>query len=255
VAHQEPVFERRFIHDSYACRTGKGTLAASDRLMTYLRRVTANGHRPAWALTLDVADFFPSIHKETLYAIITRRIRDPELRWLSRTLLFHDPTTDYEFRSRDRRTPGPWSDRYPVPSRKSLFGKQNERGLPIGNLTSQFWGNVYLNEVDHFVKRELRCRFYLRYVDDMVLLSENAAALAGWGREIEVFVASRLRLSLRAERREPVPMVGSVSKAAMASAAGHRLRRLEDVVERSRLRVWLDPAVIPVSTEGRPLGF
>ena len=60
-----------------------------------------------------------------------------------------------------------------MPSDKSLFGKNNERGLPIGNLTSQFWGNVYLNELDHFIKRELKCRHYLRYVDDVVLLAEN----------------------------------------------------------------------------------
>jgi hypothetical protein len=66
VSRQEPVFEREFIHDSYACRKGKGTLAANDRLMRFLRQATANGRRPAWALHLDVAGFFPSIHKETL---------------------------------------------------------------------------------------------------------------------------------------------------------------------------------------------
>jgi retron-type reverse transcriptase len=70
VHHQERVFEPRFIHDSYACRKGRGTLAASDRLMSFLRRATANGRRAAWALKLDVASFFPSIHKETLYAIL-----------------------------------------------------------------------------------------------------------------------------------------------------------------------------------------
>jgi retron-type reverse transcriptase len=84
VAHQERVFEPMFIHDSYACRVGKGTLAASDRLTTYLRQATANGKRPAWSLKLDVASFFPSIHKATLYAIIARRIADPTLLWLTR---------------------------------------------------------------------------------------------------------------------------------------------------------------------------
>jgi retron-type reverse transcriptase len=98
VSHQEQVFEPRFIHDSYACRKGKGTLAASDRLMTFLRRVTANGKRSAWALKLDVASFFPSIHKAKLFEIIAQRIKDPELLWLTRTVLFHDPTTDYRHR-------------------------------------------------------------------------------------------------------------------------------------------------------------
>ena len=99
VSHQERVFEPIFIHDSYACRKGKGTLAASDRLMTFLRRVTANGKRPAWALKLDVASFFPSIHKGTLFTILTRKIKHPELVWLTQTILFHDPTMNYYFRS------------------------------------------------------------------------------------------------------------------------------------------------------------
>jgi len=115
VSHQERLFEPRFIHDSYACRTGKGTLAASDRLMTFLRQITANGRRPAWALKLDVANFFPSIHKATLSALLARHLSHPELLWLTRTLLFHDPTTNYHFQSRDASGPGPGSPHYPVP--------------------------------------------------------------------------------------------------------------------------------------------
>lgn len=79
-------------------------------------------------------------------------IRQPDLLWLTHTLLFHDPTANYRFRSLTPGAPGPGSDRYPIPREKSLFGKENARGLPIGNLTSQFWGNVYLNELDEFVK-------------------------------------------------------------------------------------------------------
>ncbi|MGH7335049.1 MAG: hypothetical protein ACREKS_20370 [Candidatus Rokuibacteriota bacterium] len=137
VAWQERIFEPRSIHDSYACRAGKGTLAASDRLMTFLGRATANGRRPAWALKLDVASFFPSIDKRRLYAIIAARIRHPEVLWLTRALLVHDPTTNYRFRSLRPGAPRPGSDRYPVPAAKSLLGKRGERGLLIGNLTSQ----------------------------------------------------------------------------------------------------------------------
>ena len=72
-------------------------LAASDRLTEFLRRATANGHRPAWALKLDVARFFCSIDKQRLYRLIARRVRDPEVLWLTRTILFHDPTADYHF--------------------------------------------------------------------------------------------------------------------------------------------------------------
>jgi len=198
----EPIF----IHDSYACRKGKGTLAASDRLMTFLRRVTANGRRGAFALKLDVANFFPSIHKATLYAIIARHVKYPELLWLTRSVLFHDPTADYRFQSRGRPRPGPESPAYPVPPPKSLFGKHNERGLPIGNLSSQFWGNVYLNELDQFVKRALKCRHYLRYVDDMILLAPDGEALTHWCAAIEAFLQERLKLALRPEMRLPFPV-------------------------------------------------
>jgi hypothetical protein len=206
VSAQERVFEPRFIHDSYACRVGKGTLAASDRLMRFLSKVSANGHRRAWALKLDVADFFPSIDKTALYGIIERAIRDPEIRWLTRVLLFHDPTKDYRFQSRAKRTPGPSLADYPVPDRKSLFGNDNQRGLPIGNLTSQFWGNVYLDQVDQFVKRTLRCRYYVRYVDDMILLAESSEQLLSWRQQIATFLRDRLKLELKAGQRELIPL-------------------------------------------------
>lgn len=165
VSRQLPIIEPRFIHDSFACRAGKGTLAASDRLTTFLRRASANGRRPAWALKLDVASFFASIDKQTLFGILARHVADPEVRWLTRVVLFHDPTQDYVFRSRRRGEPPPGSPGYPVAARKSLFGTDNRRGLPIGNLTSQVWANVYLDVLDQFVKRVLRCRWYVRYVE------------------------------------------------------------------------------------------
>ncbi|MCK6555458.1 hypothetical protein L6Q96_12895 [Candidatus Binatia bacterium] len=203
VAQLERVFEPKFIADSFACRRGKGVLAASDRLMTFLRRITANGRRPARALKLDVSSFFASIHKETLYRIVCRYVADPEMRWLTRVILFHDPTTDYRFKPGGARVPAPYSGRYPIPKGKSLFGGGNERGLPIGNLTSQFWANVYLNPLDQFVKRELKCRYYLRYVDDLVLLHEDADWLRAAGTRIASFVEETLLLSLRDDGAEP----------------------------------------------------
>jgi hypothetical protein len=93
-----------------------------------------------------------------------------------------------------------------VPARKSLFGKQNHRGLPIGNLTSQFWANVYLNELDQFVKRNLRVRWYVRYVDDLCLLSSDPAEPERWRGAIAEFLRERLRISLRAEPAPPMPV-------------------------------------------------
>jgi len=118
VSHLGRVFEPMFIHDSYACRTDKGVLAASDRLMEFLRRVTANGRRRAWALKLDIASFFPSIHKRTLCDLIARRVRHPEMQWLTETILFHDPTTNYRFQSRLRPVPPLPA---PLPRREGLW--------------------------------------------------------------------------------------------------------------------------------------
>lgn len=225
VAHLERVFEPSFIHDSYACRTGKGTLAASDQLTRFLRQLTANGRRPGWALKLDVASFFASIHKDTLYGLITARVAGPELRWLTGTILFHDPTSDYRFRSLGGRVPGPASPGYAVPPAKSLFGAGNARGLPIGNLTSQFWANVYLDALDQFVKRQLRCRWYVRYVDDLVLLADDPQQLRSWRESIAGFLAEPLRLALRAEVAEPRPVRDGVTFVGWRTWWSHRVPR------------------------------
>ncbi|MBY0279424.1 RNA-directed DNA polymerase [Candidatus Binatia bacterium] len=255
VSRLEPTFERSFIHDSFACRKGKGTLAGSDRLMVMLRRLTANGRRPAWALRLDVASFFTSINKRTLYRIIRRRVRDPELRWLTRVILFHDPTRDYRFNAvgprrpglrgvgaetrRGRFRPSPTSGRYPIPARKSLFHGGNRRGLPIGNLTSQFWANVYMDQLDQFVKRQLGCRFYLRYVDDLCLLSTDRAELLRWRAEIERFLGERLQLALRAEVAEPRPVGRGVDWIGWRTWWDHRLPRRQTLSNlRGRLDQW-----------------
>ena len=225
VSRLERVFEPRFIHDSYACRNGKGVLAASDRLMSFLRRATANGQRPALALKLDVASFFPSIHKQTLFEIICRQVHDPELRWLSETILFHDPTGSYRFKQGPAGVPPPGSRRYPIPEQKSLFGKAGEYGLPIGNLTSQFWANVYLNELDHFVKRTLGCRHYLRYVDDLVLLAGDPAMLLAWREQIRAFARARLLLALRPDGNEPFPVHEGVTFVGWKTWWSHRVPR------------------------------
>jgi|GEM_PF-1344370 len=225
LARLEPVFERRFIHDSYACRKNKGVLAASDRLMTFLRQAGANGRRPVWALKLDVASFFPSIHKTTLFDILCRRVRDPELRWLTATILFHDPTLDYSFRAGPSNAAAPDSPLYPVPMRKSLFGLGGQRGLPIGNLTSQFWANVYLHEVDSFVKRELGCRWYLRYVDDLLLLAPDQETLREWGRRIRGFCSERLQLALRTDGDQPFRAARGIDFVGWKTWATHRVPR------------------------------
>lgn len=198
----EKIWEPVFIHDSYACREGKGTHAGVERLQSFLRKITTNGKRRAYFLQLDIKDFFTSINKEILFKLLKRKIQDPEILWLTELLLFWDCTSSY------LRCGDPDLLKY-VPSNKSLFGKANERGLPIGNLTSQFFANVYLNQLDQFVKHTLKAKYYLRYVDDFVILSLDRAELSTFLEKIDAFIPS-LKLTLHPRRRKLLPVSNGI---------------------------------------------
>jgi len=195
VGHLEPKWERRFIHDSYACRKGKGTHAGVERLRSFARQVTANSTRVAWYLQLDVRGFFTTLDKHVLWEQIAGKERDPAVLWLARALIFHDPVNDCRLRDARR------ADFERLPDHKTLFKAQPGCGLPIGNLTSQFFANVYLDALDQFVKHTLKARYYVRYCDDLVLLSEDREELERWERDIEGFAERHLRLRLNQRRK------------------------------------------------------
>jgi retron-type reverse transcriptase len=192
VSNLEPVFEKKFIFDSWACRKGKGTHAAIKRLQSFMRKATLGGARRAYYLQLDVSNFFMTIDKRVLFDIISRSISDPDLLWLAETLIFHDPAENYIQRS-------PKEIASLVPKHKSLINAPEGKGLPIGNYSSQFMANVYLDSLDQFIKHKLKCRFYLRYVDDLVLLSDSKAELEDWRAQISDFLSDKLLLDLRPE--------------------------------------------------------
>ncbi|MBN1345073.1 MAG: hypothetical protein JXQ73_20430 [Phycisphaerae bacterium] len=156
----EPIFERRFIEDSFACRRGKGTHAAMRRALHFAR-----GHR--YALKCDVSKYFPSIDHEVLMGLVGRVIGDaPLLALLRRILASHA----------DGETPE-WA-----PGAELFEYRMRRRGLPIGNLTSQFMANVYLNPVDHLAKHVLRVKGYLRYMDDFILFGTTGPGCGPSGR-------------------------------------------------------------------------
>ncbi|MEW6219533.1 MAG: reverse transcriptase/maturase family protein [Thermodesulfobacteriota bacterium] len=194
VAALERVWEPVFIHDSYACRRGKGIHRAARRLAQFIRQVTANGTRPAWYLQLDIQNYFMRIDRAILYDLLLPRLPTDNLRWLAATLIFHDCTADPEMRADPRLVDL-------LPPEKTLFHAPAGIGLPIGNLTSQFFANVYLNLLDQFVKHSLRCRFYLRYCDDFVLLAGSRDQLLAWRAAIAEFLASALALNLNPRRQ------------------------------------------------------
>lgn len=194
VDYLEQIWEPVFIHDSFACRKNKGVHAGVKRLQKFLRQTTANGTRPAWYLQLDVHNYFMRIDKQILFRLLAARIQDETALWLTHLLVFHDCTTDYQLKG----NPGLLQA---LPPHKTLFNAPPNTGLPIGNLNSQFFANVYLNELDQWVKHQLKCRHYARYCDDFVLLSHHREPLLAWREKIEVFLRDRLTLTLNPKQR------------------------------------------------------
>jgi RNA-directed DNA polymerase len=182
-------FERSFIADSCACIPGRGTLYAAERLESKVRSITRNWSRPAWYLKCDVANFFVAIDKPTLAALLEPRIPEPWWRDLAELILFHDPRPDVILRCRP-------DELARVPPHKRLAGQPSHRGLPIGNLSSQFFANVYLDRLDQFVKHQLRARHYIRYVDDFLLLHESREWLVATLAEIAAFLPRELHVHL-----------------------------------------------------------
>jgi len=217
VRELEKLYEPCFIHDSFACRVNKGTQAAVKRLREFMVKATKNRKIPAYFIQLDIRSFFTSIDKQILYTLLEQKLKNATnnvipaeagiqrnnlracnlteidsntLLELIRINIFHDCTGSYVFRG-DRKL------LEKIPPHKTLFKSGPDKGLPIGNLTSQFFANVYLNELDHFVKQTLRCRFYLRYVDDFILLDRSPEKLAAWREGIAAFLREKLALEIK----------------------------------------------------------
>ncbi|MCX5699599.1 MAG: RNA-directed DNA polymerase [Candidatus Omnitrophica bacterium] len=197
------IWEPIFIHDSYACRDGKGTHAAKERLEKFTRQITLNGHIRAYYLQLDIRNFFTSIDKSILFELLRNKIESPALLWLTQKVLFWDCTKSYIRKGEEQLLLN-------IPANKSLFGKNNLCGLPIGNLTSQFFANIILNELDQYVKHVLKDHYYLRYVDDFVLLSQDKEKLLHWKEEIKGFLFTKLKLQLHPRRQKLQPISNGI---------------------------------------------
>ena len=209
----EPRFERRFIFDSYANRVGKGTHRALDRLQQFAWRFR-------YALRMDIVQHFPSIDHAILRDTLTRVIREPDVLWLVDRIVESDASVlDGEYSL-------VW---FPG---DDLFSVLRPRGLPIGNLTSQFWSNCYLDPFDHFVKRELRCSAYLRYVDDFALFSDSRRELWHW-RDAIVDRLAKMRLTVHA-RAQVVPVNAGIPWLGFVVFPTHRLLKARKVHHFSR---------------------
>lgn len=186
----EPTFEKSFIFDSYANRIGKGTHKAIDRAQQFARKYK-------YVLTCDIKQFFPSIDHTIFFNILRQKVKDELLLQLIKKILqsgkgiLHEEYEMVYFENDD------------------LFSANRPRGLPIGNLTSQFWANCYLNPFDHFVKRNLKCKGYVRYVDDFLLFSNDKKELRYW-REKIIQRLAKYRLTLHENKCQSKPVTKGI---------------------------------------------
>lgn len=194
----EPYLDKKFIFDSYASRHNKGIHKAIKRLQRFLKK-----EKTTFYLQLDIQSFFPSIDKKILFKIFLKHIRALEkmpdtekdfLIYIAKKTIFHNPINPPPIFTGNRHLLN-----Y-VPKHKSLFYAPENKGLPIGSYTSQFFANLYLNELDQFVKHRLRVKYYIRYVDDFVLLAQNPQILLDWKLKIEEFLKQELNLTLQPQK-------------------------------------------------------
>lgn len=215
----EPLFERRFIRHSYANRLQKGVHRAADYATTLARRYP-------YVLRCDITQFFPSIDLAILRRILARVACD------DRTLAVCDAIlAGGAYELKDEYTLVLYPDDTPETA------AARPRGLPIGNQTSQFWANCYLDPLDHFVTDQMGCRAYLRYVDDFLLFADDKGTLHRWKSEIVAFLARRLRLVIHEREGAVSPVVEGISFLGYRVFPDHRrLRRRNGVAFARRLK-------------------
>jgi len=194
----EAIWEPRFIADSFANRKGKGSHAAVRRVQQFVRQVHS-GQGGGYFLQLDIHNFFNSIHRPILWRILKPVLEKHGaalvLQRATHALLRHAPL---QAGVRLRGTPEEFAR---VPAHKRLANAAPGCGLPIGNLSSQLFANIYLDRLDQFVKHELKARRYVRYVDDFILIHHDREVLAAWQTSIAEFLASELQLRLKDDIR------------------------------------------------------
>ncbi|MCK6618979.1 MAG: RNA-directed DNA polymerase [Calditrichaceae bacterium] len=209
-----PLLERKFIHDSYANRENKGTSAALDRCTFYARRYR-------YVLQLDIRKYFPSIDHQLLLAEISRTIRCRQTLILIEQIInasnLQEPANFY-FPGDDMFTP-----------------LERRKGLPIGNLTSQFFANVYLNPYDHFIKEELGAPGYVRYVDDILIFSDDRAWLLECKRRSQSFL-QKWRLHLHSQKALVHPVQHGIPFLGFRLFPAHR-RLLRSGIKRARKKL------------------
>jgi retron-type reverse transcriptase len=209
----EPIFDKGFIYDSYACRKGKGTHKAIKRLEKFLKSISdctggALMEEKIYCLQCDISKYFDSINHKIILEIIKRKITDKKVIWLIEEIL------------------------------NSSYEKGPGIGIPIGNLTSQLFANIYLNELDQFIKHKLRIRYYLRYMDDFLFLNDNKKELHEIKKLVQEFLEDKLKLELHPKKANVFPINKGIDFLGYQILGNYRLLRKSTVkrfIKRTRM--------------------
>ena len=209
----EPIFDKGFIDDSYACRKNKGTHKAIKRLEGFIKSAESKSKKEEdktdlYCLQCDVSKYFANIDHKILLGLIKKKIADRKAFWLVQKIL------------------------------NSSYETKSGVGIPLGNLTSQLFANIYLNELDQFVKHQLKEKYYLRYMDDFLILSFDKKKLHKIKNEIEEFLQRRLRLELHPKKVNVFPINKSIDFLGYRIFSNYRLLRKSTIkrfIKRTKL--------------------
>ena len=195
-----PLFEKQFIYDSYSCRVGKGTHFGIQRIDKFIRQCSANYTKDCYILKLDLQGFFMSINKSILFTKLEQFIKEkyhaPDkdlITKLCKQIIFNDPTKNCIIKGKREN----WNE---LPDKKSLFHSKPNCGLPIGNLTSQVFANFYMDSFDHFVKHDLKIRYYGRYVDDFVIVHKDKEYLKKVISKLSEYLQTELNVTIHPKK-------------------------------------------------------
>ena len=238
--HIGPRIEATFIADSCACIKGRGTLYAAQRLEQKARSITQNWQRPAYYLKCDLANFFVAINKSVLWEMLQARIPSGIWRDLAHLILWHDPRQHYRLR-----TPAALLDL--VPPHKRLTAQPSHLGLPIGNLSSQFFANVYLDALDQRIKHHHRARHYIRYVDDFIILDTSAQRLNDILSDITEWLPAQLGANLNPRKTILQPVHRGIDFVGQVIKPHHRTTRRRTLNVALHLVAQTSPAELPVT--------
>jgi retron-type reverse transcriptase len=197
----EPLFDKSFIYDSCANRKGKGNLFALKRFNIFKRRVTDNLHSEAYCLKADIKHYFQEVNHTILINFLSRKIKDERVIELIKRIL------------------------------ENGFCY---KGMPLGNLTSQFFANVYLNELDYFAKHILKIKYYIRYVDDFIILHENKEQLETWKMQLNIFLREKLKIELHPQKSRVISISKGIDFVGFRNFYYYRLLRKRNIKNMTR---------------------